>query len=341
MIPPRLDRIGLVMMSAIGDTVHALAVVRALKRHAPRARISWILQPLPATLVRGHPDVDEILEFQPANGFPEWRRLRRDLRAREFDLVVDLQVALKAGIVTSFTRAPRKLGFDRARAKDLNWLFTNERIPPHDNQHVLDQYFEFLHVLGVPTEPVEWNLGPWPDERAWQRDFVTSVGAPYAAIAIATSSQDRDWMPERWATVIDALQDEFGLRTVLIGGTSARELDVEREIVSRVRHKPVSALGSGLRRLVSDVDGSSLVLAGDTAALHIAVAVGRPVISLMSQADPRRTGPFRRFHDLIIDAYHDPGERAPISAERRYGRMARITTDDVLAKLRVWNSTYR
>lgn len=330
------------MMSAIGDAVHTLPVVTALKRHAPDARVTWILQPLPATLVRGHPDVDEIVEFDPRGGVRAYAALARAMRRRRFDLVIDLQVALKAGLATGLLRAPVKLGFDRARARDANWLFTNRRIPPHPPQHVQAQYFEFLAWLGVDPEPVTWSLGPWPEERAWQEDFFAAFDRPVAAINLATSNPDRDWMPERWAAVIDALVDRHGLAPVLVGGTSAREREMEAAIASAARHRPHSALGSGLRRLVSILDGSALVLALDSAPLHVAVAVGTPVVSLMANADPRRTGPFRRFHDLVVDAYHDAGEvDAPVSMKRRWGRMDRITADDVLAKVDVWAQRYR
>ena len=330
------------MMSAIGDAVHTLPVVTALKRHAPDARITWLLQPLPATLVRGHPDVDEIVEFDPRGGVRAYAALARRVRGRRFDLVIDLQVALKAGLATALLRAPVKLGFDRRRARDANWLFTNRRIPPHAPQHVQAQYFEFLRWLGVDPEPVAWRLGPWPGERAWQAEFASSIPRPFAAVNLATSNPDRDWLPDRWARVIDVLAERYGLDAVLVGGTSDREREMEAAVRAASRHPPHSALGSGLRRLVSILDASSLVLALDSAPLHVAVALDRPVVSLMANADPRRTGPFRRFHDLVVDAYHDPGEEdAPVSMARRWGRMDRITVDDVLAKVERWNERYR
>ena len=329
------------MMSAVGDTVHVLPLVTALKRHDPTLHITWILQPLPTSLVRGHPAIDEIIPFDPARGSRAFLDIAPLLRRRSFDLVIDLQVALKAGLVTALTRAPRKVGFDRARARDLNWLFTTERIRAHPPQHVQEQYLEFLRHLDVEPEPVEWHIGPWPDERAWQHEFAASVGMPYAAINVATSNPDRDWMPERWAEVIDALHDRYGLRAALVGGRSPRELATRDAITAAARATPVDALGSGFRKLVGIIEASQLVIALDSAPLHLAVAVRRPVISLMANADPRRTGPFRACHDLIIDAYHDPGEAAPVSMQRRWGRMSRITVADVLERLERWNTRYR
>lgn len=335
-----LDRVCIVMMSAVGDAVHVLPVVNALKRHAPACHVTWVLQPGPATLVRGHPAVDDIILFDRARGLRAFMDVRRALAPRRFDVVIDLQVYLKAGIVTSFARAPVKLGFDRARARDMNWLFTTRRIPPHEQQHVQDQYFEFLTALGVPVGDVVWNLGPWDGERSAQRAFISAIERPVASIVVATSKPQKDWMPDRWADVADALYHEFGLQPVLVGGRSPREVAAERTIIGRTRAPLVSALGSGLRNLVGIFDASALVLTPDTGPLHMAVALDRPVISLMGYTNPKRTGPYRRFHDLIIDAYGDTGEDYPISMETRLDRMPRIQVRDVLDRVDRWRANY-
>lgn len=333
-------RIGVVMMSAVGDAVHVLPVLTALKRHAPHARITWVLQPGPATLVRGHHAVDDVVLFDRSRGARGFSEVRAGLAKRPFDLVLALQVYFKAGLVTRFTRAPVKLGFDRARARDLNWLFTTHRIPPRAQQHVQDQYFEFLTALGVSAEPVRWDLGPWDHEREWQRGFFRELDRPAASIVVATSKPEKDWPPERWAQVCDALWHDFGLQPVLVGGRSERELAAERGILDRTRHRPHSALGSGLRNLVSIMDGSALVLSPDTGPLHMAVALDRPAIALMGYTNPKRVGPYRRFHDLLIDAYGDPGEDYPVSMEYRKGRMTRIAVRDVLDRVEVWRTRY-
>lgn len=341
-VPVRsLDRVGIVMMSAVGDAVHVLPVINALKRRPSASHITWILQPGPASLVRGHPSVDEIVLFDRAKGWRAFLDTRRQLAQRPFDVVLALQVYFKAGIVTSFTRSPVRLGFDRERARDMNWLFTTHRIPAHPTgQHVQDQYLEFLQALGIDPDPVTWNLGPWEHERPAQREFFANFERPPAALVVATSKPEKDWPPERWATVVDALHEDFGLQPVLVGGRSERELHAERVILERSAHRPRSALGSGLRGLVGILDGSALVLAPDTGPLHMAVALDRPVISLMGYTNPRRTGPYRRFHDLIVDAYGNAGEDHGFSMETRPGRMNRITVADVLGKVERWRTAY-
>ena len=335
-----LDRVCIVMMSAVGDAVHVLPVLTALKRHRPDAHVSWILQPGPATLVRGHPDIGEILLFERSNGWRAYNDLRRQLATRRFDLVMALQVYLKAGMITRMVRAPVKLGFDMARARDLNWVFTNAQVQPHTMQHVQDQYLEFLDALGVPHGAPVWSLGPWPHELGQQRERLRVFDRPIAPIVVATSKAQKDWLPERWAAVCDALYGDFGLQPVLVGGRSDREIAAERVILQQAKVPVVSALGSGLRGLVQLLDGAALVLSPDTGPLHITVALDRPVVSLIGYSNPKRVGPYRKFHDLMIDAYGEPGEEYPISMENRLNRMPRISVADVLSKVQHWKTTY-
>jgi heptosyltransferase I len=328
------------MMSAVGDAVHVLPVINALKRANPSTHITWVLQPGAASLVRGHPSIDEIIIFDRARGWRAFVATREELSRRHFDLVINLQVYFKAGIVTAFTRAPVKLGFDRARARDFNWVFTNRKIPARPMQHVQDQYFEFLSAFDVAPEPVEWGLGPWPEERAWRDHFASTFSRPIASIVVGTSKPEKDWLPERWAAVADSLHHDFGMDVVLVGGTSDREVRSARIVADQSGTKPRSELGSGLRRLVSILDASALVLSPDTGPLHMSVALDRPVISLMGYTNPKRTGPYRKYPDLMIDAYGEPGEDYPISMENRPERMKRIETTHVLEKVERWRERY-
>ena len=337
---PRAARICIVMLSAVGDSVHVLPVVTALKRHDPTCTITWLLEAGPAALVRGHPAVDEIVVVDPRRGTRGYAELRRAMRGRQFDLAIDLQVALKGGLATLLVPAAAKLGFDRARARDLNWLFTTHRIPRHARQHAQDQYFEFLGHLGVPHEPVAWHIGPWPAERAAQREFYARLHRPAAAIVVGTSDPNKDWLPERWALLCDALWDDYGLQPVLVGGPSPREAATAAAIAARTACAPVNALGSGLRPLVGILDGAALVVSPDTAPLHISVAVNTPVVSLMGQTSPRRSGPYRRFGDLVVDGFSEPGDGDRVIWERRPGRMARIRPSDVLERVERWRTAY-
>jgi heptosyltransferase I len=317
-----------------------MPLVHAIKAHAPTAHITWVLQPGPASLVRGHPLVDDIILFDRARGWRAFLEVRQALATQTFDVVLALQVYFKAGLVTSFTRSPVKLGFDRERARDVNWLFTTHTIPPHIGQHVQDQYFEFLDALRVPHGEPSWTLGPWNDEeRRWQLEFLGQFERPIAPLVVATSKAAKDWMPERWARVCHILWDEFGLQPVLVGGRSEREVAAEA-IILRDAPMAHSALGSGLRKLAAILDGAAVALSPDTGPLHLAVALRTPVIGLMGYTNPKRVGPYDFSRDLLIDAYGDPGEDYPLDMTYRLDRMARISVDDVHAMLGRWRERY-
>lgn len=336
-----MERVCIVMMSAVGDVVHVLPVINAIKRAKPATHLTWVLQPGPSMLVKNHRSVDEVILFERKKGIAAMREVIGALRDRKFDLLIDLQVYFKAGLISALSGAPRRLGFDRARARDANWIFTNERIRAHPVQHVQDQYFEFLRHLDIDPEPVEWCLSPTPEERKWQEEFVAQFDRPIASIVVATSKPEKDWLPERWAKVCDILLEKHGLQPVLVGGDTRREREAAERIISLSKARPFSALGSGLRKLVSILDASEVVLAPDTGPLHISVALGRPVISLIGYTDPRRTGPYRHYHDLIIDAFHDAGDAGPITMATKQGRMQRISVEAVAQKLDVWSTDYR
>lgn len=339
-----LDRVCVVMLAAVGDAVHALPVINAIKRAHPTARISWVMQAGALTnLLTGHPALDEVIPFVRADGWRGFAAVRRVLREREFDCVLVLQPYLKSGIVASFTKSPVVLGFDRARARDLSWAFSSHRLPAHPLQHMQDQYLEFAQWLGVDPLPLEWRIGPWNEaERDWQRALLAQFDRPIVPIVVATSKPEKDWPAARWAEVCDALAGDYGLQPVLVGGRSPREVEAERVILASTRHKPFSALGNGgLRGLAAIIEKSALVISPDTGPLHLSVALGVPVISLLGYTNPKRVGPYRRFADLMIDAYADEGTDYPVSMETRPDRMERITVRQVLDKVERWKVAYQ
>jgi heptosyltransferase I len=329
--------IAIVMLSALGDAVHVLPVANALRRAWPAARITWMIQPLPHRLVMGHHAIDDFILFERRRGLSAWRSytdLRRAFAGRHFDLLLALQVYFKAGIITALAPATVKLGFDRNRARDLNWLFTNDRIPPRPVGHVQDQYFEFLEHLGVDPHPIEWRIDFSHDERASQRAFFGMLDRPACAIVVGTSKPEKNWAPERYARVIDAIDRDFALQPLLVGGPAP----IERQAAARIRKLSkapiIDTLGNDVRRLAWLLHGSRLVISPDTGPLHLARALDTPVIGLFGYSNPKRYGPYRKFTDLVVDGYaRYPGEEYPPSMEWRPGGMARVSEETVLKKV--------
>jgi heptosyltransferase I len=162
-----------------------------------------------------------------------------------------------------------------------------------------------------------------------------------ASLVIGSSRPEKDWIAERWAAVASALHADFGLQPVLVGGRSPREVETEQAIMAHAKPAPVSLLDSGLRRLVSILDASSLVISLDTGPLHLAVALGRPVISLIGYSNPLRTGPYRASQDLTVSSYGPTTRAGRLLTARHRDRMPRITVGDVLEKVDVWGRERR
>ena len=330
---PAPGRIAIVMLSALGDAVHVLPVVTALKRHWPESRITWFVQPVPQRLAQGHPGVAEFVVFhrrRGARGLRSFLELKRQLAGRRFDLVINLQVYLKAGVITGLLDSPVKLGFDRKRARDMNWAFTTHRIPPHPVQHVQDQYFEFLEYLGVDPRPVAWGLALTAEERAAQEAWLARQDRPVCAVVAGTSRPEKNWAPERYARLLEHVWSDYGLQPVLVGGPSAVEREIAEAVQADVRVPVTAELGDDVRRLIWLLDASALVISPDTGPLHIARALDRPLVGLYGFTNPRRLGPYGR-PEGVVDGYaRYPGEPYPASLEYRADGMQRVTVTGAL-----------
>jgi heptosyltransferase I len=335
----RGKHIAIVMMSAIGDVVHVLPVISSLRAAAPDLRITWIIQPGPHGLVAGHPAVEEFIVFDRKKGWSAFRDLRRATRGKRYDLVLALQVYFKAGLITAMLDSPRKIGFDRLRARDANWLFTTERIPARGYQHVQDQYFEFLEYLGVEPR-LQWDgLASTEEEERRYAEVLPSTDRPMVGLVLGTSKAEKDWAPERYAELIDRLEGELGVRTALLGAPSERERAAADLVLDRASHQPLDLLAWDLRRLVYLIQRMDVLISPDTGPMHIGVALGTPTVGLLGYSSPKWCGPYR-FQDLMIDAFGDPGEDYPSGRLFRPGRMGRITVDQVVEKVELALARY-
>ncbi|HKP74109.1 MAG TPA: glycosyltransferase family 9 protein [Longimicrobiaceae bacterium] len=331
----------IVLLSGLGDVVHGLPLVNALKDDDPSRRITWVVEPMAAPLLAGHPSIDRVVVYRKKDGLAGIRRLRRDLRAGEpIDLTLNLNVYLKSVWPTLLSRAPHRLGFDRGRSFEGVWLASNHRLDRRPRAHTADMFLEFAEHLGLPVPRPEWRIALTDEERAAQAEFFAQFeGRPVATIVPASANAKKDWPAERWAQVADALARDHGFRVVLAGGPGEREQRIAREIVERAEAKPLWALGDSIRRLTWILAGSRLVLAPDTGPVHVARALGVPVIGLYGHTNPWRVGPWRAFHDLWVDRYTD-GAPDPSNFTPKLDRMERITVGDVLERVEVARERY-
>lgn len=333
--PRDADRdVCIVLLTGLGDVIHGLPIANALKRDDPERRITWVVEPMPAPIVQSHPAVDDVVVYEKSRGAAGVLDLRRELRRRKPDITLNLNVYFKAIWPTLFSGAAVRIGFDRDRARDLTWLAANVRLPRRDRRHTQDMFLEFLELLGVETAPLEWELAPTPAEREEQAAFFRRFQRPVAAIVPASANPKKDWVPARWAGVIDGLVRDFGFDTMILGGPSDRERAIVRGILDAAVTEPVVAMGDGIRPLLWRLHGSALLVAPDTGPVHMARAMDVPVVGLYGHTNPWRVGPYRRYADLWVDAYTEPGQEPdPANATPKLGRMERITVADVLRRV--------
>jgi len=326
----------IVLLTGLGDVVHGLPLVNAIRDANPHARITWIAEPMPASFLAGHPAIDRLVVYRRSEGLSGVRQLRRDLREGDpIDVTLNLNVYLKSIWPTLLSRAPRRIGFDRRRSFEGVWLASNEKLKPLPRAHTADMFLEFAAHLNVPVTNTEWRIRFSPEERKEQTDFFAKFdGRPVATIIPASATIKKDWVTERWARVATALEQDFGFSVVVAGGPGEREQAAAREIADRSAARVKWAMTDSVRRLAWTVGASNLVLAPDTGPVHIARALEVPVIGLYGHTNPWRVGPWRAYQDLWIDHYTDDGDTPDISDRRpKWERMPTITVDEVLIKV--------
>jgi heptosyltransferase I len=330
-------RLRLILLTGLGDVVHGLPVVNAIRRAHPGIHITWVVEPMPAGLLAHHPAIDRVVVFEKRRGWRGVRDLARKLHSGNADLTLNLNIYFKSVFPLILNASPVRLGFDRARSRDGTWLFANRHLPARPRAHTQDMFLEFLEPLGVPARPIEWRLAPTAEEEQESARFFARAlapGEPAVAIVTASANAKKDWVAERYIELVDRLYTEHGLRSLLIGGPGGRETAVARMIVERARAPVIHALGDGVRRLIWLIRGSRLLIAPDTGPVHIARALGVPVIGLYGHTNPWRVGPWRWCEDLWIDAYTEPGTAPdPANFTPRLGRMEHISVDAVLERV--------
>ena len=274
MAPP--ESVCIVMLSAIGDAVHVLPVANALRRAWPETKISWVSQPVPKILVEGHHAVDELIVYHRRRGinswvdFADWGTVSGDVGSIWH---WPLQVYFKAGLITGMLPARRKLGFDTARARDANWLFTTSGYPPMRPSTCRSSTSSSCAIWA--STPSRWSGAYTSRTRSVRLRPVSSASstgrlAPWWS---GRASPAKNWTPEGYARVLEELEFTHGLQPILVGGPSPVEREMADRILGLTKAHPLDTLGNDLRRAIYLLDGSALTVSPDTGPLHISRAL--------------------------------------------------------------------
>lgn len=289
---PPTARVLVVRLGAIGDVANAVVFATALRERYPGVHIGWAVHGLAAPLLRGHPAVDRVHLWDRKGGLAAFRSLVGEVRRERYDLAVDLQRILKSALLARLSGAPRVLGFDRRRAKEGSAWLTTERIPPADpSRHMVSQYLEFAAALDAVPREVRHDLPVDGAAEAWAEARVQALGGAPILINVGASKPANRWIPERFGALAKGLAAEPGGPVALVGGPDDR---ASAERAAALAGKAVHDLAgeTTLPELVSLCRRARLFVGCDTGPMHLAAAVGRPVVALFGPADPRRTGPW-------------------------------------------------
>lgn len=299
---------------------------------------------MPSGLLLGHDSIDRVIVFNPKDGLGGIRRLARDLRSGEaIDVALNFNVYFKSIFPTLLSGARRRIGFDRKRSFDGVWLAANERLKAKPRAHTADMFLEFAAHLGIAVRKPEWRIEFDADERSEQSKFFDAFeGKPVATLIPSSATIKKDWLPKRWAEIADSLASDYGFQVVIAGGPGEREQRIAREIVEGSSAPIRWALGDSVRRLSWIVDKSNLLVAPDTGPVHIARALGTPVVSLFAHTNPWRVGPWKAYEDLWVDHYTESGtDPDPSNRTPKWDQMATITVAEVLEKVQIAVDKYR
>jgi heptosyltransferase I len=338
---PPLQHVCLLRLSAIGDTCHALAALRAYQAAWPQTKVTWIIGKLEAKLMTAILPEIEFITFDKSATLKELWRLRRTLRGRRFGLLVDMQLSFRASLVSSLIDAPIKLGFDRRRARELQWWFTNARIAPATSEHVLDSFMGFVRACGIEPKKPFWDLSLPVGALEYARGIITDE-RPTLLISPCSGHTARNWSAERYAAVADHAADAHNMRIVLVGGRSSIEIQMGLGIAAATRVAVVNQIGKDtLPQLLALLSKSTVLLSPDSGPAHMATMVGLPVIGLYAATNPARAGPYYS-RQWCVDKYDEAAQKflgrpaAQISWTtkiERSGVMELIRVGDVTAKL--------
>jgi heptosyltransferase I len=293
--------VALLRLSAIGDTCHTVPVLRTMQAAWPQTRFTWIIAKSESRLMRLIEGVEFIIVDKGA-GFAALANARRALADRRFDVLLDLQVALRASLIALGVQAPVKLGFDRARARELQWLFTTDEIAARTREHVQDSLLGFTEALGIKERVLRWDI-PLPQAtQAYARELIPD-GERALLISACSSHTMRNWRAERYAAIAEHAVRHHGMRVILTGGPGALEESMGAAIERAARVPLVNHVGRDtLPQLLALLARASALVSPDSGPVHMATMVATPVLGLYAATNPERSGPYFS-RQWCIDAF--------------------------------------
>lgn len=288
-------------LSAIGDVCHTLAVVQAIQRQYPDAEIDWIIGKTEASLMKEIPNVT-LIPYDKKSGWKGIVTLWKQLAHKRFDFLLNMQTAFRASILSLGISAKQKIGFNRDRAREGQWLFTNQKVEQCSSPHVLDGQMMFAKAIGVQDLTPQWSLPISQADLSYAAQFI-DPNRKTVVIAPCSSKTEKDWLPERYADVANFLIAK-NIQVIICGSPSAYEMEAAHKIQQLALNSLNIAGKTTLKQLAAVIRQADLVLSSDSGPAHIATTQHTPVIGLYAIHNPRRTGPYQDL-DKVISVYDE------------------------------------
>jgi len=306
----------IVKLSAIGDVIHTLPALNAIRKHYPHASITWLVEEEAAPLVQGHKAIDRVIVSKRKRWLKALRSLSflntikevygfiKALRDTRYDMVFDFQALLKSGILIALARGRRKIGFGKGlEHMEHSYIFLNERIPAVDMEiHALSRGMMLLDAVGIPTNEVEYKLPVSDHDRKKIDELMKQHGINGEKSLIAINPvakwETKLWPNKKFAELADMLVDQYNLKIVFTGGI--KDYSIIQTITSSMKGRAINFAGkTTLTELAALYEKAALVISTDTGPMHLAAAVETPVVALFGPTAPWRTGPYGTGHQII------------------------------------------
>jgi len=306
-MPPK--SVCVLRLSAIGDVCHTLAVIRTLQAAWPKTQFTWVIGKLEATLIGDIPGIEFVVFDKSAQKRTALREFREAFQGRHFDILLHMQAALRASWLARLIHADAKIGFDKARAKDFQWLFTSHKIAAKPQQHVIEGLFGFAEHCGVAGQRRHWDIPLSADDHAFAKRYTQHPTLIISPCSSQRARNFRNWAAEHYAAIVDYAYRQYGLHTILTGGPTALEQEYG-ENISQLANNPVTNLigQTTLKQLLALLKHSQLLIAPDSGPVHMATTVNTPVIGLYASSNPARTGPSEQ-QEWTVNAYPQAAQK--------------------------------
>jgi lipopolysaccharide heptosyltransferase I len=324
--------------SALGDVARSVPVLASLRAAYPSARIDWLVRPEFAPIIAHHPGLSNVVVF-PRRELNRWivrlqwgkvRAFARTLREPAYDLVLDCQGLMRSALLARVTGAARRIG-DRNCRERLAKLGMTELVRTPKVTHTVDKMLALVEGAGVPAkrDAAAMRLYTSAADRAWLA-AQAFAGRRYAVLAPTSAWPAKEWPVERFAALAQHLASK-GVATVLVGAKNERvRIGPVLELAQRSPLVLDRVGETSVGQLMAIIEASSLVVANDSASLHIAVGFDRPLIALLGPTDPKLACPYGRLHDVVQHVRE--GDEFYFRDDRSAGMIGRITLDEVVAR---------